>query len=197
MEAIYVRGLSNLVTRRLKDDGTDFDGAPRKWSGAVEMNVTFSKPRTKFPADDNPAYAVVSGAPIGSGTMKLFGMKNSDYIDILPVEYVTGKGVRFGADLPDKFFGLSFVEKVSDGSENKMLMYKVAVTEDPAISNETINDEGVTIKDFIFNIEIYPVFFDAADGKKGRVIRDIINSVDDSSRWDENKDTIVFPYDLV
>ena len=194
--AYYVTGMSDLITREINETGTDFIGDAKLWSGAVEAEITFTKTVTKFAADNNPNYAVVAGPTTGQGTIKLFGVKNSEFKDILPVQYSQDKGVRISGIAPMKFFAASFIQKCSDSSSNKIIMYKIAIMDDMPIVSTTINGDGVEIKDFTFNVEVYQVPYVKEGGETGSVVYDIINNRDNTQRWSENDGTIMLPYDL-
>lgn len=195
-ERIQVRGFTNLMTCPLNASGDDYLGTSKKWYGEVGINVKFTKPKKVFAASNDPAWSVRYGAITGSGTLVLRGIKHSDYIELLPVLASNTEGVRFGEDLPEKFFALSFTQESTDGSTDKMILYKVIVDGDPDIDAKTIDDAGNEYVDLTFNISAYPVFYPKKDGTRGRVIRDIVNSKANASHFAELQDTILFPQEF-
>lgn len=195
-EKFFTRGNANFTTRVLNEDETGYDSAPTNWQGLVETNLTITQEVTKFAADNNPTYAVVSSPPHGSGTVTLFGISNKDWQHILNVLTVDGKGTRFGEDLPIKLFSMSIDELASNGSKNKIIFYKVYINNLPSIITQTKAEDNVAKRDIVLDVETAPVFYNKTGGGKGTVIYDIINSVEDVKRWSENNETIMFPYDI-
>ncbi|MCL2598925.1 MAG: hypothetical protein FWD76_03330 [Firmicutes bacterium] len=195
-ERIQVRGFTNLMTCPLNAESNDYLGTSKKWYGEVSINVKFTKPKKVFAASDDPAWAVRYGAITGSGTLVLRGIKHEDYVELLPVLASETEGVRFGEDLPEQFFGLSFTQESTDGSTDKMILYKVIVDGDPDIDAKTVDDAGNEFVDLTFNISVYPVFYPKKDGGRGRVIRDIVNSKANADHFAELADTILFPQEF-
>jgi len=193
---IWANGNSRLITRELDATEDGFTAEPVIWEGLVETSLTFSQTINHYPADNNPRYASIASPPTGSGTITLFGIKPSDWKNVLSVIADT-KGTRFGEDLPVKFFGLSFDEEVSDGSKNKIILYKVNITDLPSIETSTKSEDNVDPRDVVLNVEVSPVFYDKEDGSRGRVIYDIFNSIENKELFDANGSTIAFPEELV
>ncbi len=192
---IYSYGVKNFMTRELNAKGDGYDADPVKWIGSMEINITVSQTRTAFAADNDPKFVEILSAPTATGTI-FIGLRVTDYEKIMSVVSAAGKGVRFGEDLPIKYFGLSFDEETSDGENNKFILYKNSVSNIPAVVVSTVSGDALTLRDVTLNIESAPVFYNKADGGTGRVIYDIINKVADAARWAENEDTILYPYEL-
>lgn len=189
-------GNDRLIVASLNADQNGYEDNAVRVRGLVDISIDFTQETTPYPADDNPEYFAVIGAPSGDGTTTFRGMENKDYARFYPVISGQGKGVHFGADNPVKYFGITFDQKQTvDGVEsiNRYIFYKCRATNLPSIATETISGSSITPRDILISISVSPVFYDKGNGTKGRVIFSVFNSIEDPTMFAQFDEGILFP----
>lgn len=190
---IYDKGNFDLITAKL-DESTNTYGAVYKWNGLMEINIDLTQNSAQVSADDDPAYLDLKGPITGTGTIKIVGIKNDEFAQLIPVTKDKNGAILFGEDLPSVVLGLSFLNQHFENdttSTNKTTFYKVTCAI-PSMPTASVDSDGTTITEVSIPVTINPYFYED-NGEKKRVTMSKLNSVANKDIWSTAKDTIYVP----
>lgn len=190
---IYDKGNFSLITAKL-DEETNTYGAVYQWDGLMEISIDLTQNSAQVSADDDPAYLDLKGPITGTGTIKLVGIKNDEFEQLMPVTKDKNGAILFGEDLPSVVIGLSFLNQHFENgvvSINKTTFNKVTCAI-PSMPTQSVDSEGTTITEVSIPVTINPYFYDD-NGEKKRVTMSKLNSVANKAIWATAKDQIYIP----
>ena len=197
----YEQGNFELETQAFSGTITSpaYTGAVKKWYGLMEISLEASQDSTSVSADDDPTYLEMNPPMILEGTIKITGMKVSDYASLFNVRVDNNGMYLFGSRAQKKVVGLAFKNTGYDDdgvyATNKFIMFRATVTL-PPIGTESLNEAGDTIRDFTLNVKASHVVYSYTDNnvqKTDTATYGIFNSVTNSAIWDTIKDGIFAP----
>lgn len=198
LQKIISQGLQDVLTQRLNDTQTAYDGEALKWTGETEFSFTPTQDKTVLAAGNDPAWGVIKGLVMGDFELKLYEMPLEEMNQLFSVKYSVVDGVCVGDDdCETPIIGLSLNNKVKSEasgktSYNKTILYK-AVCDLPAVSLKTIAEGDTAVVNVSVKGKAYPVFFPRADGSQEARTYCIVNSINNAEKYKANEDEIVFP----
>ena len=192
---VKMQGNRRFVLQPLNDTKTAYTDEAVNIIGLVDLSGSFTIEETSFPADDDPEFMVATGAPIGTLTGNMRGFDIEKYPLIYPAMSGTN-GVWVGGDLPVRRFGFTFDEQVEEEgvkSVNRYVLFNCRATNLPDIASATISNSVTEPRVIPLAITVMPIFYDRADGSRGRLIYAIFNSVKHPTMFAQFADGLVMP----
>lgn len=197
----YEQGNFELETKAFSGtpSAPAYTGDVNRWYGLMEINLETSQDVTEIAADDDATYLEMKPPMILTGTIKVTGMKVSDFSKLFNVRADSNGMYLFGSRAQDKTVGIAFKNTGYDDdgvyATNKFIMFRAKVTL-PPIGTESLNSDGDTIRDFTLNIRASYVKYTYTDNgtdKTDTATYGMFNSVDNADVWDKVKDGIFAP----
>lgn len=193
---IVSQGLQDVITTKLNSGFTGYESEAVKWTGETAIVFTPTRTTTELASGNDPAWMVKQGLVVGEVEWTLYDIAINHMEKLLGVKYSAADGIVVG-DTDDSvpFVGLSFdrlVSSESGESRNKFILYKVRF-DLPAIDTKTISKDDNSIGELKLKGYAYPVFFTKTDGQTGARTYSILNSTLNTTKYNANKETIVFP----
>ncbi len=197
VQKVISQGLQDVMTHRLNNGHTGYDGDPIKWTGETSLVFTPKRDSTVLAAGNDPAWGELNGPVLGDVELKLYSLPLEDMPSLLGVKYSVADGVCVGdEDDATPYVGLALNNKVKGqggaSSFNKTILYKVRF-ELPEVSLKTIAEGDTAVADVTLKGKAYPVFFTKTNGSQGSRTYCIVNSVTNATKYKANEETIVFP----
>ena len=177
------------------ESGNATYGEPQAIQGLVNVDITFSRTRTKTAADDVVDYLNRTSPEKGDGTITLLGLSTADYQKLYN-NIVDSKGVVvIGRKAQTKRLGVIFynTENYEGSSSENMFVLPNVTFEMPNISTQTIAEDDTTIREFALTVQANAQAYMTSDNKKDRYTCAIVNSVDNADIYDTVKDTVYVP----
>jgi len=191
---VYEEGNYGLKVFPLNSDGTY--GTGYAVEGTVNVDITFSRTRTNTPADDVVDYLNRTSPEKGEGTITLIGLKLSDYQKLYNNIIDTNGVIVGGRTNQSKRLGVIFynTKNYEEGSSTNMFVLPNVTFELPNLSTTTIAEDDTTIRAFELSVTANPMNFTYNSGaNKDRYTWAVVNSVDNSTIWNNVKDTVYVP----
>ena len=193
---IVSQGLQDIITTKLHSGFTGYESEAVKWTGETAIVFTPTRTTTELPSGNDPAWMVKQGLVVGDVELTLYDIAINHMEKLFGVKYSAADGVVVGdTDDAVPFIGLSFdrlVTSESGESRNKFILYKVRF-DLPVIDTKTISKDDNAIGDLKLKGYAYPVFYAKQSGQNGARTYCILNSTLNTTKYNANKDTIVFP----
>lgn len=196
---IVAQGMCNVLTVKLAESGTAYASDPVKWQGTTQLVFTPTRTVTDLASGNDPSYLTVQGLVTGTVELTLFDISVDDLAKLVCAKYSATDGLMVGDfDDPITYVGLS-VDKLVRTKEasaetvsyTKTILYKVRF-DLPALDIRTISEEDNSISEIKLTGKAFPVFFAKTNGEGARTYT-IVNSVTNSTKYNANKDTIIYP----
>ena len=137
-------GLKNVhyavVTETIGEDGsvTSTYSTPKRWNGAVKLELSAEGSSKEFYADDM-AYAHLSTNAGYSGSLESALVPDDVLVEVFGMKRIGEGGIAEYSDKEQKYIALAF-EISGDASKRRYVFYRVALTR-PAISSETVAED--------------------------------------------------------
>lgn len=193
---IVSQGLQDIITTKLNSGFTGYESEAVKWTGETAIVFTPTRTTTELPSGNDPAWMVKQGLVVGDVELTLYDIAINHMEKLFGVKYSAADGVVVGdTDDAVPFIGLSFdrlVTSESGESRNKFILYKVRF-DLPVIDTKTISKDDNAIGELKLKGYAYPVFYAKQSGQNGARTYCILNSTLNTTKYNANKDTIVFP----
>ena len=193
---IVSQGLQDIITTKLHSGFTGYESEAVKWTGETAIVFTPTRTTTELPSGNDPAWMVKQGLVVGDVELTLYDIAINHMEKLFGVKYSAADGVVVGdTDDAVPFIGLSFdrlVTSESGESRNKFILYKVRF-DLPVIDTKTISKDDNAIGELKLKGYAYPVFYAKQSGQNGARTYCILNSTLNTTKYNANKDTIVFP----
>ena len=193
---IVSQGLQDIITTKLNSGFTGYESEAVKWTGETAIVFTPTRTTTELPSGNDPAWMVKQGLVVGDVELTLYDIAINHMEKLFGVKYSAADGVVVGdTDDAVPFIGLSFdrlVTSESGESRNKFILYKVRF-DLPVIDTKTISKDDNAIGELKLKGYAYPVFYAKQSGQNGARTYCILNSTLNATKYNANKDTIVFP----
>lgn len=193
---IVSQGLQDIITTKLNSGFTGYESEAVKWTGETAIVFTPTRTTTELPSGNDPAWMVKQGLVVGDVELTLYDIAINHMEKLFGVKYSAADGVVVGdTDDAVPFTGLSFdrlVTSESGESRNKFILYKVRF-DLPVIDTKTISKDDNAIGELKLKGYAYPVFYAKQSGQNGARTYCILNSTLNTTKYNANKDTILFP----
>lgn len=193
---IVSQGLQDIITTKLNSGFTGYESEAVKWTGETAIVFTPTRTTTELPSGNDPAWMVKQGLVVGDVELTLYDIAINHMEKLFGVKYSAADGVVVGdTDDAVPFIGLSFdrlVTSESGASRNKFILYKVRF-DLPVIDTKTISKDDNAIGELKLKGYAYPVFYAKQSGQNGARTYCILNSTLNTTKYNANKETIVFP----
>lgn len=197
----YEQGNFELETQEFSGTPANpsYIGTVKSWYGLMEISLESSQDSTAIAADDDANYLEMKPPLVMTGTIRVTGMKVSEFANLFNVRQDTNGMYLFGSRAQDKTVGISFKNTGYDenGSlcTNKFILFRAQITL-PAIGTESLNESGDTIRDFTMNVKASYVKYTYTDNnveKTDTATYGMFNSIDHASIWDDIKNGLFLP----
>lgn len=199
----YEQGNYELETQAFSGTPSNpaYSGEVKKWFGLMELSFESSQDATAISADDDANFLDMRPPMVMTGTIKVTGMKVSDYSKLFNVRQDSNGMYLFGSRAQDKEVGLAFKNTGYDENgmllTNKFILFRVKLAL-PTIGTESLNEDGDTIREFSIGVKASYVKYTYTDTDTNTQKEDTatygnFNSLDHAAIWDTIKDGIFPP----
>lgn len=201
MSKYYEQGNFELETQAFAGTPSNpsYSGEVKSWFGLMEINLESSQEGTDISADDIADYLTMKPPMVMTGTIKVTGMKVSEYSKLFNVRQDSNGMYLFGSRALDKEVGMAFKNTGYDEHgmllTNKFILFRAKLTL-PNIGTESLTKEGDVIRDFTINVKASYVKYNYTEDnttKTDTATYGNFNSVDHAAIWDTIKDGIFAP----
>lgn len=196
MARLYEEGNYGFKVAELNDDGT-YATPLTAIEGLVSVDVTFEQTVENRAADDNTSYLTLQSPLKGSGTITFINLTKDGYKALYANCVDTSGALVFGKKGKTKKLGITFFNTRVGGEEEGTSINKITfnnvVFSLPPFNSQTLKEGENNIREFAVPFTANPLTYETTDGEKDTVTYSILNSVDDVTIWEENKDKIYIP----
>lgn len=190
----YEEGNFDCIVAELNEtDGTY--GTVYKLQGLVNFDGTFAQTTEKKAADDVTDYVVKKSPLTCSGTITFIGLSKADYKALYANVTDGAEALVFGRKGKTRKLGLSFknTRVAGDTTSINKYTFNSVVLDLPPLSTKTLEEGNTDTREFAIPFTASPYQYTSADGEKDTVTMSILNSVDDATTYNANKDKIYIP----